>query len=383
MTTNWLLRLGCGGLCAGLIALAWPLGSQSARILALGDDPVAASEAAILMSRAPLSAQLLAAEIDAALNASDADLAASFIALADAQNIQIPPTTRAQVALLLEAQARPQARFERFADGFFTGRTADGAALAGAITGDLFVYGDLRDLVREGLHSANGQGADPTLVMLAGAGIAVSAGTYVAFGAPALVRAGLSTIKAALRAGVISSGMLGKASGRHLVNPSMGAVSVRASSRAGLEGLVQTAQETGRIQQRLGTRAAFDALKIVEKPKDIARVARLMEARGPQTRALLKLFGRGALVLGGLVMDLAGWLIWLVMLVFGLLCWIKSTSENLTTAWLRRRKARMVRVAGVIRPARRSLLPWRDMESTALDERVFDGRALAGMAACR
>ena len=46
--------------------------------------------------------------------------------------------------------------------------------------------------------------------------------------------------------------------------------------------------------EKAGIRAAKDTLKIAEGPKDVARAARLAEAKGGQTRAILKVLGRGA-----------------------------------------------------------------------------------------
>ncbi len=80
-------------------------------------------------------------------------------------------------------------------------------------------------------------------------------------------------------------------------------------------------------------------MKLAEGPKDIARAARLAEAKGGQTRAILKMLGRGALVLAVGAFDLALWLFWALIAAFGFVVSIKTTTERLTLSWLRRRKA--------------------------------------------
>src|SRR6185312_6190850 len=96
----------------------------------------------------------------------------------------------------------------------------------------------------------------------------------------------------------------------------------------------------GRVTEKAGTRGALDMLKIAEGPKDVARAARLAEAKGGQTRAILKILGRGALLLATGMFDLALWLFGALFSLFSLLCWIKSTTERATQAWLDHKKAR-------------------------------------------
>ncbi len=67
----------------------------------------------------------------------------------------------------------------RFATGFVTGNADDVASLSGTVAGDLFVFGDIRDVVREGKHLAMGEDTDHLMLGLATAGLAVTAATYV------------------------------------------------------------------------------------------------------------------------------------------------------------------------------------------------------------
>jgi hypothetical protein len=85
-------------------------------------------------------------------------------------------------------------------------------------------------------------------------------------------------------------------------------------------------------------------LKIAEDPKDVARAARLAEAKGGQTRAILKVLGRSALLLVGGAFDLALWLFGALLALFGVLSSIKATTERATQALLDRRKARRLRI---------------------------------------
>src|SRR3978361_1561946 len=90
-------------------------------------------------------------------------------------------------------------------------------------------------------------------------------------------------------------------------------------------------------------RAPQDTLKIAESPKDLARAARLAESKGGQTRAILKVLGRGALLLAAGAFNLTLWVFGALLALFGFLSSIKATTARLTISWLNRGKARRLR----------------------------------------
>ena len=76
--------------------------------------------------------------------------------------------------------------------------------------------------------------------------------------------------------------------------------------------LVRMVGDVGRVQTKAGTQAALDGLKIAQGPRDVARMARLADVKGNRTRAILKMFGRGALFLAASAFNLAWWILWAV-----------------------------------------------------------------------
>src|SRR5262249_60090428 len=64
-----------------------------------------------------------------------------------------------------------------FARGLVVGEAADISGLAGTALGDLFVFGDVRDALREGARLATGHDGDELVLGLACLGLAVTAGT--------------------------------------------------------------------------------------------------------------------------------------------------------------------------------------------------------------
>jgi hypothetical protein len=208
-----------------------------------------------------------------------------------------------------------------------------------------------------------GEETDRLVLGLAAAGLAVTAVTYVSVGGAAPVRAGLTLVKDARKVGRLGEGLAAWAgrSAREVVDTPMlqnavasGSVlrpgqtlsAIKAAFRADKAGaLVRLGKDVTRVVEKTGTRGAMDSLRIAEGPKDVARAARLAEAQGGKTRAILKLLGRGALLLIGGAFNLALWLFGAALTLFGLLSSIKATTERLTQAWCDRRRARRLRRA--------------------------------------
>ena len=83
----------------------------------------------------------------------------------------------------VDAANSTAAHVESFARGLVTGEPENMVGLAGTALGDLFVFGDIRDAVREGTRYVSGQPADELVLGLSVVGLAITAGTYASVGA--------------------------------------------------------------------------------------------------------------------------------------------------------------------------------------------------------
>jgi hypothetical protein len=350
------------GMAVSGIALAelWPHAHKAYAILAAQDDPAALSE--IQLNSAVRNNQTVIADnIEAALAADDAGLASSFVDLAREKNMSLPDELSQRVSDAVAEESSSTHFAKRFASGLVTGNADDVGSLSGMVAGDLFVFGDIRDVVREGKHLAMGEDTDRLVLGLATAGLAVTAATYVSIGGVAPMRAGLTLVKDARKVGRLGEGLTewtGR-SARDLVDTPMlqnavasGSVmhpgqtvsAIRAAFHAEKAGaLVRLAKDVGRVSEKAGARGALDTLRIAEGPEDVARAARLAESKGGQTRAILKILGRGALLLAAGAFDLSLWVFGALLALFGLLSSIKATTERLTLSWLTHKKARRLR----------------------------------------
>lgn len=358
------LRIGLAlagmAVCVTAFAQVAPHARDSFAILAAQDDPAALADLQV-NSAMRNNPALVADNIEAALTAEDADLAASFVELAHERNIAVSDELSKRVSDAVTETNSSSHFAKRFATGLVTGNADDVASLSGTVAGDLLVFGDIRDVVREGKHLAMGEDTDRLVLGLAAAGLAVTAATYVSIGGAAPVRAGLTMVKDARKVGRLGEGLTQWAgrSAREVVDapvlqqavatgsvlrPGETVSAIKAAFRAEKAGaLVRLAKDVGRVGEKAGMRGALDTLRIAEGPKDVARAARLAEAKGGQTRALLKILGRGALLLAAGAFNLSTWVFGALLALFGFLSSIKATTERATESWLRRKKARRLR----------------------------------------
>jgi hypothetical protein len=355
-------------LCATAAYAVLPRAHESYVLLNAQDDPAVLADIAVGKA---LSAPVARTEIENALDAGDPELAASFLELARDRGIVVDP----QLAARVDAANAPSAQVVRaaasFGHGLITGAPEDLAGLAGTATGDLFVFGDIRDAVREGAHLARGEPADELILGLAGAGILVTAATYGSLGAAAPERIGLSFVKAARRTGRLAAPVAEwmTRSVREVVDTkafgvAMSKASITAPGEAlrlardavkldRAEGVVTMMRDVGRVRAKAGTGAALEGLKLSEGPRDVGRLARLSETKGGKTRAILKLVGRAAFALTVAVIDLLSWVFTAFCAVFGFCSAVKRTTERTTERYLHWRKRRRTRrqAAAVARAA--------------------------------
>ena len=343
--------------CAVAALVAVPRGMEASSVLSIENDPVRIADRGLDQVLTP---ELVRREIETALATNDSDLAKSFVDLAKDRNMPLDQALADKVAAAVADTNSTSQMAETFARGFVTGEPDDVVGLAGTALGDLFVFGDVRDAVREGSRLVSGQNADELVLGLACVGLAITAGTYASFGAATPARVGLSAAKVARKTGKLSAGMtdwMGRSmrevidwsalrtavGGVSLTDPALAVRAAREAvkvEKAG--GLMQVMRNAGRVQSKAGTQAALDGLKIAENPRDMARIAQVAEKQGSKTRATLKVLGRSAIVLSLATLNLSWWILWAIFAVFGFIVTCKGAVERTTWRFLQKRKLRML-----------------------------------------
>jgi hypothetical protein len=299
-----------------------------AQELAASDDP---AQIADVRLKRHFDRDIAEREIRLALSNGNVDLAESYVELSKDRDLSLDPNLLDIVRAARNDQSSVTGTARRFIHGFWTGETTDNAALAGTAVSDMFVFGDVRDSVRETAHYLTGQPYDPWILGMSAVGIGVTAATYSSAGAGLPGRAGLSLAKVARRGGRL--------------NPALATRIVKVAENGAVVELVETA---GRIEKRAGLQATLDALTVAEGPEDLARIERLAAAKGNKTRAILKLFGRRAFMTGVTALRVAKWvmlaafavaslLFWTLIALLGLLAWCKALASRIARFFSRQR----------------------------------------------
>ncbi|WP_232631739.1 hypothetical protein [Methylobacterium sp. Leaf118] len=314
-----------------------PKAASSVGLLQAADDPARLST---LRLASVATEQRIASEIDDAVSKGDGDLARSFLDLAAAQGLTVDADRRARVAAL---DVPPGGHAgAAFLNGATTGASDTWTGMAGAVSADLLGISDVRDIWQEGGKLIQGDPYDTVILGLSTAGLALtgltavsllpSGGTSIAAKAPAT--RGLSLLKGARRAGLMSSELVGKVGGMAVAALDKAALKEAvagarafdlpaarlAAQRVLRPGAVRTISRIGQdvvaLEARIGQRGAAQVLGVARDAGELGRARRLADAIGGRTRATLKLLGTAALVLGDIVMLLlqviwlaAGWII--------------------------------------------------------------------------
>lgn len=338
-------RIGTALLAAALLAAAAAYTVPRAADAMSGlDDPARIAGRAL---DGTFDAMIAQREIEAALATHDSELAQSVIDLARARQITIDPALVEKVAAATAEAATMRYRAKSLTRGLLTGEPHDMASLAGTTLGDLFVFGDIRDAVREGTRYVRGEQVDQLVLGLAATGIAITAGTYATFGAAAPARAGLTLVKAARKTGRLGVEFT-ESLGRMVRQISFPAAARAARGTAKAErvgGLLHLVSDVGRVEKAAGGRAALDALKIAKEPRDITRIAKLAEKEGSRTRAILRVAGRSAIMLAAFAFDASLWLLGALFAVLGFVSALKSAVERTALRIFRRLRERRMRRA--------------------------------------
>lgn len=292
-------------------------------------------------------------EADAALAEDDPELAQSILVLAAQRRIPVPAELTARVETALAE--RPGMLGDVW-NGAVYGEADTTAGFAAAVTTDLMVVGDVRDLVRQAWAYPE---HDPVVVGLAALGIGLTAATYLSAGSASPVKLGASILKAARKTGrlgaALSADLLlitrraidGEAmetafrAARRLDWDGVRLASARMLRREATEELGTAGTALGGVASRLGPKGALDTLRASDSTAEIVRLGRVAERAGPSFRGMLRVaprLGKLALKSGRMMVELALWIagaaLWLLWAVRTLFRFFRMTGSLLLSGFI-------------------------------------------------
>lgn len=276
-------------------------------------------------------------KIAAALADGSADEAAAILRLADARAVAVLPETRATVVAAEEAATGWSTCI---ACAISTEACPDLTRMAACnLPVELTPVGDAKAITRALTDYISGRDIDKIDLSLGVIGLGSTVAILASGGTSYSVKAGATALRVARKSGAISAGLM-----RELTDLARGALrldrardvlrgaakpSVLIDGRQAAR-LTEAASAMGRLSAAMPAGDAFAVLRRAENTEDLARIARVADSAGPETRGTFAVLGTSR------TLRLAHRLSELTLLALGLLAALLS--QLLTIAlWLIRR----------------------------------------------
>ncbi|GAA0401790.1 hypothetical protein GCM10009133_08220 [Cocleimonas flava] len=259
-----------------------------------------------------VSQEAIESEIDAAFIRSDFDDVRMYLEIAKKHNYPLAFSKYEQQLVEQDTQVkRIVNNTSNFIDGFLKGDGSNIAGIAGAVSADFTVVGDVRDLKKETNKYLAGKDVNELIVILSGTGIGLTALTIGSMGTAAPAKTGASMMKLAVKTQRISKGFqkqllkLGRKifdwpAFTRLVKQDNNLNNIqRAAKRAyhpdAIQPLKKVAVQVNTIRKSSSAVDTLHLLKYVETTDDLRHLEKVTLKYGSQTKGMMKLFGKGAL----------------------------------------------------------------------------------------
>jgi hypothetical protein len=301
LTLLLLASLGVAALQAHRLATDWPASAFADRTAVA---IAAAVEAAMAEAATPAA---VTARLDALLDAEPRawDTIEAVEGVAAERGIPLPPALTARREALHEADHRLRARASRCLACLRDTEACDVALLLSCrLPIELTPIGDVAAIVRQGANYMQRRDVDEIDLGLAAVGLAAVALTLPSGGGSATLKAGTATARTLWRSGRIAPGLAAplQRAAREGVDWA-GLARVRSTDDVAallrpqaLRPALALAQDAGRLQEALGTRAALRLALQAETPRELRGFAAAAKALGPRTPGALEILGKSRLL---------------------------------------------------------------------------------------
>nr|CAA6830642.1 MAG: Unknown protein [uncultured Thiotrichaceae bacterium] len=263
------------------------------------------------LMRTDVTAADIEQQVAASVAENNPDDARMYLSVADTFGYSLNNRYEAQITELENPLNTAARETVRFIDGFIDGDASSGAGVAGAITADFTVVGDVRDLKQQYDLYAQGQDVNELIVTLAGVGVGLTAATVVSAGTAAPVKSGASALKIASRGGKLTpklQKLLVRQGSSVFDYPSffravrseqtfdgLRRAAVRSYNPRAMDALSDTARQVNNVRQSTSMVDTITLLRYVETADDLRRLEKVSSQYAGLTKGILKLAGKGAI----------------------------------------------------------------------------------------
>jgi hypothetical protein len=272
-----------------------------------------------------------------ALERDDIEEADMYVEIARFLDYQLPESTLVRLRDAHELSATVVRNTYQFGEGFVTGTGESTAGLAGAVTSDLTVIGDLRDIALEGGRMIAGEEYSELILGLSVVGVGLTAATIATGGGGIVAKAGISLVKAARRTGRLTAEfstaltrLTTEAVNMPLLRRTISSVDLTDINRTQrvmadygrnvrAARLLPVLTRMGEISNRVGPAETVRLMKFVRTGENLDDVAGMTKRFGLKSRGIMELTGKIALrsfKTSFRIME------WVAGQLIGLLAWI-------------------------------------------------------------
>lgn len=316
-----------------LSMMLWMAATLVASLWVMSQNPFAApvvartaNEARLALARAvarEVTPEWLLPRLDQALEDEDPDAVELYAVLAADHGILLDPGRLARIESFRAAQSGTLATIAACGACIADIAACRSIALIGAcvIPFELSPAGDVAALGRAGTAYVGGTEVDEIEASLAAIGLGATAATLASGGTSASVKVGATALRVARKMGALQPGMLG---------------AVRRAALKGTDGVEELsaiAADFGKLRDKTSTAEALVILRHADDPADLARLGRVADAAGPDTRKTLDVLGKARTFrlldrVAGITLAMIGLLVLLAQqaaLLFGMLMrWVAA-----------------------------------------------------------
>lgn len=271
----------------------------------------------------------LSRRIDTALDQGQFDDAVMYAEIATFIDMPIEAGTAKRLADEQSMTRTVSRNTGSFLEGFVYGEGNDTASFVGAITSDLTVVGDVRDIGQEGTKMVKGEEYSQFILGLSVVGLAATTATVASGGTALPARIGVSILKVAKKAGSLTADFtryltraLNEAVNFEKLRGTLKSVDL-ANTSATRRAVTEYAEgismaritpalgEIATLQKAVGPAESVRLLKYVDNGDDLARITKMSGKLGSKTRGIAEITGKTSLrafkTVANLVLWALGW----------------------------------------------------------------------------
>jgi len=211
-----------------------------------------------------------------------------------------------------------------FTSGFLKGESESAVGMSGSIASDLTLYGDLRDLNKEGRKYMDDQPYDAFILNISLVGVGLSASQLLTVGASTPLKVGASVLKVAKK-----TGKLTKAFTKELSTRLSKTVDIKMLKTLDFNSLFSLKNSAKTIEKSINIKPVkilftdinliksntslvdtIGLMKYVDTPKELKSIGKISKKYKANTKGVMRILGKGALRVGKSIVKITTKLLW-------------------------------------------------------------------------